>query len=62
LAVPTAPKVTPKSSGTVVNNTAKLTIKATSDTKADAQRTIAKINKFYASNSVGVTAAKRLIL
>ncbi len=56
-----APKVTPKSGGTVVNNTAKVTIKATQATKSDAQKVAAALNKFYATNTGAKVASGKFV-
>jgi hypothetical protein len=61
LTVPNAPVVTPKSGGTVVNNTAKIQIKATPSTKADAQKLISAQQKFFSSNTGSKVSAGKFV-
>jgi hypothetical protein len=60
LAVPEAPKVTPKTppKTTVVKPT--INIKATPNTKADAQRIVAAVNKYATASGYGLLNAKLL--
>jgi hypothetical protein len=52
VAVPTAPTVTPKVTAKTTVIAPKVTIKATPNTKADAQKTVSSLSKFYASNPI----------
>jgi hypothetical protein len=52
LEVPTAPTVTPKVTAKTTVIAPKVTIKATPNTKADAQKTVSSLSKFYASNPI----------
>lgn len=52
LEVPQAPTVTPKVSAKTTVIAPKVTIKATPSTKADAQKTVSALSKFYASNPI----------
>lgn len=59
--VPEAPKVTPKKGSTIISNTANVTIRTSNDTKSDAQKIIAKVNKFYQSNTGAKVAAGKFV-
>jgi hypothetical protein len=61
LTVPDAPQVTPKTQTKVVNNTAKIQIKASPNTKADAQKLIAAQKKFYATNTGAQVASGKFV-
>jgi hypothetical protein len=52
VAVPQAPTVTPKVTAKTTVIAPKITIKATPNTKADAQKTVSSLSKFYASNPI----------
>jgi hypothetical protein len=56
VAVPTAPTVTPKVTAKTTVIAPKITIKATPNTKADAQKTVSSLSKFYASNPIKNTS------
>lgn len=60
LTIPEAPKVTPKTPPKKTTVIVKNTIKATPNTKADAQRTIASINKYATASGYGLLNAKFL--
>lgn len=61
LAVPEAPKVTPKVSSKTTIVAPKVTIKASPNTKADAQKTVSALNKFYATNTGAKVAAGKFV-
>jgi hypothetical protein len=56
VAVPQAPTVTPKVTAKTTVIAPKVTIKATPNTKADAQKTVSSLSKFYASNPIKNTS------
>lgn len=61
LTIPEAPKVTPKVIQTVKVVSPKVTVKATQNTKADAQKTVSALNKFYATNTGAKVAAGKFV-
>lgn len=61
LEVPTAPVVQPKVSSKTTIVAPKVTIKASQNTKADAQKTVAALNKFYATNTGAKVAAGKFV-
>lgn len=54
LEVPSAPTVTPKVTAKTTVIAPKVTIKATPQTKTDAQKAVATINKYYAANPTAI--------
>jgi hypothetical protein len=56
LEVPQAPTVAPKITAKTTVIAPKVTIKATPNTKADAQKTVSSLSKFYASNPIKNTS------
>jgi len=56
LKVPDAPTVAPKVTAKTTVIAPKVTIKATPNTKADAQKTVSSLSKFYASNPIKNTS------
>lgn len=61
LQVPAAPTVTPKTPAKVTNVTNNVTVKATPNTKADAQKTVAAIAKYSIPNNFSGTSYRGLL-
>jgi hypothetical protein len=61
LTVPDAPTVTPKVSSNTKIISPKVTIKASPSTKADAQKVVSAVNKFYSTNTGAKVASGKFV-